>query len=463
MNSLEFAMTHTNLNSSDVDLIMSCRRNILVHENKIWTKSGVANGFDVPMGAFDSAQISDIIGIFILHKLSSLTNKGNIGLYRDDGLMTVENSNGPLTESIRKNIKDIFKDLGFKVEITSNIKEVNFLDVNFNLINGTYQPFQKENQTLSYVHKLSNHPNHVLRQIPKSICKRINTNSSNEDMFNIHKRKYEDALRASGYSDKLEYEEKVDSIENNSNNKRKKNRGRKIVWFNPPYSKTSNINISREFIKLVRKHFPSGHPLHPVLNKNSVKVSYSCTKNLDEIISAHNQKVLNNNSEALNDCTDGCNCQVKAECPLDGACDVKDVIYQAEIYPENKPLDRKYYIGMAKGKWKTRYGNHKHSMTHRPSEENNYNNKNTTALSEKFWEMDDNNKNPVVKWTILMKSRPPEHLNDRCLLCIHERMKIIKFRRKEDLLNKRNELISPCPHRYFLTLPRLIKSTAVLQ
>ena len=171
MNSLEFAMTHTNLNSSDVDLIMSCRRNILVHENKIWTKSGVANGFDVPMGAFDSAQISDIIGIFILHKLSSLTNKGNIGLYRDDGLMTVENSNGPLTESIRKNIKDIFKDLGFKVEITSNIKEVNFLDVNFNLINGTYQPFQKENQTLSYVHKLSNHPNHVLRQIPKSICK----------------------------------------------------------------------------------------------------------------------------------------------------------------------------------------------------------------------------------------------------------------------------------------------------
>ena len=33
--SLEFAMIHANLNSSDVELIMSCRRNILAHDGRV--------------------------------------------------------------------------------------------------------------------------------------------------------------------------------------------------------------------------------------------------------------------------------------------------------------------------------------------------------------------------------------------------------------------------------------------
>ena len=135
---------------------------------------------------------------------------------------------------------------------------------------------------------------------------------------------------------------------------------------------------------------------------------------------------------------------------------MKNVIYQAEIYPANKPQEKKFYIGMAKGRWKKRYDTHKYSLTHKPSNNIQDNKKGHTALSEKFWEWEDNKRSPVVKWSILMKSRPPEHLNDRCLLCIHERMRIIKFSKKEDLLNKRNELISPCPHRYYLTLPKIV-------
>ena len=386
MDSLEFAKQHTNLTSSDVEIIMSCRKNILMHNNEIWVKSGVANGFDVPMGAFDSAQISDIIGIYILDKLSSIADKAEMGLYRDDGLMVVNNSNGPLTERLKKRMIAAFKQMGFKVEITSNVKEVNYLDVTFNLNNGVYHPYHKDNQTPSYVHRRSNHPNHVLKQIPKSICKRINTNSSNREIFNNHKMRYEDALRASGYNDKLEFEEKTENTTNNTNNKKRKNRGRKIVWYNPPYCKLSNINISREFVKLVRRHFPSGHPLHPILNKNSLKVSYSCTSNMDNIISAHNLKVLKTHSLTADEDAKDCNCRIKTECPLDGVCNVRDVVYQAEIYPENKPQEAKYYIGLASGKWKHRYTNHKSAMTNRPDNFEKYDHK--TALSDKFWEMD---------------------------------------------------------------------------
>ena len=39
------------------------------------------------MGSFDGAEICELVGIYILHNLSQITNKRDIGLYRDDGLM----------------------------------------------------------------------------------------------------------------------------------------------------------------------------------------------------------------------------------------------------------------------------------------------------------------------------------------------------------------------------------------
>jgi len=44
--------------------------------------------FDITMGKFDGAEL---VGIFILHKLSQIVQKENIGLY--DGLIFFRNSN----------------------------------------------------------------------------------------------------------------------------------------------------------------------------------------------------------------------------------------------------------------------------------------------------------------------------------------------------------------------------------
>ena len=47
------------------------------------------------MGAYDGAEVSELAGIFILHQLSRVYNKNNIGLYRDDGLAVIKNISGP--------------------------------------------------------------------------------------------------------------------------------------------------------------------------------------------------------------------------------------------------------------------------------------------------------------------------------------------------------------------------------
>ena len=51
-----------------------------------------------------------------------------------------------------------FKELGFKIEIKTNLKISDFLDVMFNLTKDTYQPYKKPNDPLQYVNTSSNHP-----------------------------------------------------------------------------------------------------------------------------------------------------------------------------------------------------------------------------------------------------------------------------------------------------------------
>ena len=65
-----------------------------------------------------------------------------------------------------------------------------------------------------------------------------------------------------------------------------------MIWYNPPYSKTVKTNVGAQFLKLIGKHFPRGHKLHKILNKNSLKISYSCMKNMLQIIKAHKSMIL---------------------------------------------------------------------------------------------------------------------------------------------------------------------------
>ena len=69
-----------------------------------------------------------------------------MGLYRDVILCNINNQQ---TQKIRKQIISIFKSIDFKVEITTNLTEFNFLDVAFNLEQNSYRPYKNPNDNLA--------------------------------------------------------------------------------------------------------------------------------------------------------------------------------------------------------------------------------------------------------------------------------------------------------------------------
>ena len=97
---------------------------------------------------------------------------------------------------------------------------------------------------------------------------------------------YQEALKKSGYDHQLIYQKSI-----NNKNQRTKQRKRKIIWFNPPYSKNVLTKVGNQFLKLINKHFPRHHKLYKLFNKNNVKVSYSCMPNMKNIINTHKDNI----------------------------------------------------------------------------------------------------------------------------------------------------------------------------
>ena len=96
------------------------------------------------------------------------------------------------------------------------MKIVNYLDVTFNLNDGTYKSYTKPNNEIKYIHKDSNHPSRVIRQIPLSTESRLSTLSFNEKIFQETVPPYQKALQNSGYRHELTY--KRPKNDNNSTN-----------------------------------------------------------------------------------------------------------------------------------------------------------------------------------------------------------------------------------------------------
>ena len=70
-----------------------------------------------------------------------------------------------------KEICKVFRDNGLKITVEANITKVNFLDVTLDLRSEKFYPYIKEGNIPLYVHKESNHPPSILRNIPESINK----------------------------------------------------------------------------------------------------------------------------------------------------------------------------------------------------------------------------------------------------------------------------------------------------
>ena len=163
------------------------------------------------MGSFDGARICELVGIHILSLLSSILDKQSTGLYRDNGLVLLRNTSKQKTDRIRQDIIEIFKNAGFKIKIKTNLHIVDFLNVTFNLLDETYKPYKKPNDQLLYINTSSNHPPQIIKQLPISKSNHLSNNSSNKEVFDMSKGKYEKALGESGYKNaSLIYTDKKD-------------------------------------------------------------------------------------------------------------------------------------------------------------------------------------------------------------------------------------------------------------
>ena len=165
----------------------------------------------------------------------------------------------------------------------------------------------------------------IIINIPLSINKRLSKISASKEIFDDAAPLYQAELQKNGYHHTLEFDKAATT-------NRRKTRKRKVLYFNPPYSINVKTNIGARFLRLLDQHFPPGSPLHPLLNRTKVKLSYRCLPNLKTQIAKHNFKILN---QVKNDPPPRCNCQDPSTCPLPGKCTVSNLVYQAKVTSNN--------------------------------------------------------------------------------------------------------------------------------
>ena len=322
--------------------------------------------------------------------------------------------------------------------------------VHLNLPTGTHKPFMKENSKPTYINVCSNHPPAILKQIPNMIQKRISNLSSSKEIFLNDIKPYQDALINAGHKQNLEF-----SNETNTSN-RTRTRKKDVTWYNPPFNASVTTNFAAKFLRLVDKHFVKGSPFNKIFNRNTIKVSYSCLPNLEQIISSHNKKVLRSSSTD-NTVKKLCNCRNGSQdCPLQGNCLNSSLIYKAEVsanLPPNNNLSsqgiakKAEYIGLASNTFKERYSNHQMSFRHERHQ-------NSTGLSKYVWKLKRNNIPFSIQWSKITNAAPYNPVSNKCNLCTLEKVYILRSDHNFPL-NLRTELISKCRHRDKFLLSKL--------
>ena len=71
----------------------------------------------------------------------------------------------------------MFKENRLSITVECNLAITDFLEVTFDLESRTYYPYGKQNYKIQYIHKQSNHPQSIIKQIPLMISKRVSETS----------------------------------------------------------------------------------------------------------------------------------------------------------------------------------------------------------------------------------------------------------------------------------------------
>ena len=128
---------------------------------------------------------------------------------------------------------------------------------------------------------------------------------------------------------------------------KRRNKPRKILWFNPPYNMEVVNDLGKEFFKLLKRNFPSENTLYKIFNKNCVKLSNTCMPNINGIIDKSNIAKL---SKEKNKVIAKCNCRDKVKCPLEGKWKQECVVNKVKVYSDpGNDRNKKVYFGLMQG------------------------------------------------------------------------------------------------------------------
>ena len=136
----------------------------------------------------------------------------------------------------------------------------------------------------------------------------------------------------------------------------------------------------------LNKHFPKHIPFHKFFNRNTVKLSYSCTPSMSSIILFNNRELLHEKpTPAISHTL--CNRWKNTNCPLKGKCCSKSQVIKVVLTRDNVT---KYYYGLCETTFKTRCNNHKHTFRHQDK-------RYLTELSKVYCNAIETGKHPNVK------------------------------------------------------------------
>ena len=288
---LIFAKEYTIISDQENDIVLYSRKSTLFTRDKECFKWGTGL-FDVTLGCYDSGEICQLVGTFVLATITKAMPTASIGLYMDDGIGVLWDTLGSKADWIRKDLIKMFAEISLRITNQTNLKVADFLDVTLDLSTRNFYPFRKPNDRPVYIHKLSNHPLNIIKNLPASISRRLTDISSDKASFAHAKLLYDNALKASGFSEEAEYIEEQKSAVRG----KRKNRPRIIIifflWFNPSFSQNVATNLDRRFPTLIRKHFRRSSKLYKIFNANALKISFSCMLNVAVVIRQPNSAVM---------------------------------------------------------------------------------------------------------------------------------------------------------------------------
>ena len=154
------------------------------------------------------------------------------------------------------------------------------------------------------------------------------------------------------------------------------------------------------------------------------------------IINNHNKNILGKKPSID---TSTCNCRNKEDYPLNGQCQIGEVVYESTLTSNQQNYKDKKYFEIAEESFKGRLYNHNLSFRNEFY-------KNDTELSKELWQIKMKNYTPKITWRIIRKCPPYNYNSRKCYLCLNEKLEIALYE-GENLLNKKTKLISKCCHK----------------